>query len=309
VLQILSQGNIMRKLYAIVIMLVISMGAQAQALKIIVPYPAGGPADILARAVQQELVSQNQEVTIFYRPGADGQIGVAELLTKAGDPSWIMLAAPGNTVVASATSDSYYEKFKTLVPVAPASLTHYVVVANKNTNIKSFEQLRNELGRRPVNTGIPSPTGRLLFETISTSANLNLVSYAGQAPMITNLLGGHIDVAMVTLNATNLQHISTGEFVPLAITGERSQFNIRTLSDYGVDNFVVGWLGFFAAPGIADSARDSLNQRLRAAIDSAGVQTFYKQQYMNTFARQDATAFSDFIRQQYQRYKKATVNK
>jgi tripartite-type tricarboxylate transporter receptor subunit TctC len=291
----------MKQLCIVILSLFFTL-VQAEPIRIIMPWPAGGPADVLVRNLQQALAVQGTETVIIYKPGADGQIAMAELLSKPANGSYVMLAGPAQTIINSVTVENYYERFQTTVPVALIAHQTFILVANAKSNIRSFQQLQTE--QRKLNVGAFSATAKLFFkQVIADNPNAALVSYPGEAPMLPNLLSGQLDVALLNASATNMQYIANGVLVPLAASQGLGLSNTKSFRELKLDQFTNSFFGIFAPPGTSPVARDNLNRQFTAALSDPTLQDFYQKQYLMRPSSTDPNVFADLLKKQYQQYR------
>lgn len=212
--------------------LVIALGADAvcaqawpvRPVTVIVPYPAGGPTDLLARVVAKKIgAGLGQTFVVDNRAGAGGTIGVAAAIRAAADGYTIALTGPGPlagmphlTKMPFATSDYQHV---TLVARVPS-----VIVVAANSGITSLPDLVAKAKAAPGKLNYGSAgngtTPHIGFELLKQQAGIEVthVPYKGAAPAVTALLGGEIQAAMVDLTPV-LQHVVAGKLKALAVAG------------------------------------------------------------------------------------------
>lgn len=194
-------------------------------LKLIVPFPAGGGADVAARTVADRLAAAlGQSVVVDYRPGASGNIG-AEVVARGPADGYTLLFAneflATNPVMFTSVR---YDSLRDFVPIARVASTPAAIAAHPSLPVKTFGDLV-ALGRtRPLNYASPGVgTGPHLFGqmiALATGAQFNNVPYKGSAPATADAVGGQVDFIVSTL-APMVQHLNSGRLRGLAVTGAR----------------------------------------------------------------------------------------
>jgi tripartite-type tricarboxylate transporter receptor subunit TctC len=242
-------------------------------LHFIVPFPAGGTLDVLARAVSNELgPALGQTVVVENRPGASGMLG-AELVARA-PPDGHTLVIVSNTLVTlpALRKDLPFDVFKDFAPVIELGSTPTVITVHPSfpaRDLKSFiEVARKANGGINYNSpGIASPP-HLAGELLARAAKIALVhvSYRGTQPAVTDLVAGHIQVMMAPLNAV-LQFINDGQLYPIAVTdAQRTRYlpDVPTLGETGITNMppVTSWFAVLTTGGTPKAAVSRLNAEI-----------------------------------------------
>ena len=237
-------------------------GAQAaypnKPVRIIVPFPAGGATDNLARLIAQKLSDAlGQPFICESKAGAGGNIGAAFVAKSAPDGYTLLMGAPGiHAVNAHLYADPGYDGIKDFDPVSLVVKAPNLMVVHPsfpaNTLAEFIEYARKNPG---VNYGHTSNGGtkHLAGELLRLKAGIDIVpvAYKGGAPMMTDLIGGHLKVAFDDLS-TSLQHINNKSLRALAITGLTRWPNVpdvQRVSELGgafADYDVTAWYGLVA---------------------------------------------------------------
>jgi tripartite-type tricarboxylate transporter receptor subunit TctC len=246
-------------------------------LRIIVPYPAGGPTDALARIVGRELqAGLGQAVVVENRPGGAGAIGTREGVKAEPDGHTLVL---GNNQTHATNAllmkDLGYDPVADFVPVAGlADLQHALVVSPAigiNTVAELVARAKKDPGKLNYgSTGIGSGS-HLTMELFKarTGTEMQHVPFTGAAPMATEIVAGRIDVAFSTLSAV-LGQIQGGSMKALAIAS-----NVRApqlpsvplLKEQGVvDSEGDSWLALFAPAKAPAAAVDKMSRVVQAAL-------------------------------------------
>ena len=247
-------------------------GAQAQqyparAVRLIVPFAAGGSTDIIARTVGQKLNEMwNQPVVIENRPGGSTVIGT-ELVARAAPDGYTMLVTPAPfTIVPSLIAKLPYDPAKDFEPITLINTTPLVVVVHPGVPAKSIKELIALAKSRPgaLNFGSSGSGGynHLAGELFNTMAGVKMVHipYKGNAPALTDLVGGHIDLLFNGLTSA-MPLIKNGKLRALAVTSiarTSSLPDMPTLDELGLKSFqAVAWNGLNAP---ARTPRDVVNR-------------------------------------------------
>lgn len=244
-------------------------------IRMIVPYPPGGPTDVLGRIVAQKLSeSLGQQVLIENRPGASGMIG-AEMVAKAAPDGYTLLANASIHVI----NPSLYPKmnFDALRDFAPVSLIAQVpliLVVNPGLPAKSVQELI-ALGKAQPNLLNFGSSGNaaaphLAGESfkIATGVQMQHVPYKGSAPALADLIGGQVQLIFDSMPSA-MPHVKSGKIRALAVTTARRSPTVPdlpTVAESGVLGFDIStWYGVWAPAG---TPRDIVN-RISAEIAKA----------------------------------------
>lgn len=216
----------------------------AKGLTILVPFPAGGPADQMAR-VLGELVGERfgQPVLVDNRPGGGGQIAGGQLIRLPADGHTLLL---GELSVLSLNAILYkkfaYDPIAEFQPIASMLSMPMMVLAPRGSPANNLQELVALAKTKPVNYGSPGAgtVAHLAGELLKGAAKIemNHIPYKGSAPAMADLLGGQVDLLMDGLGPA-LPHIREGKIKALAIcTPARAPLlpNLPTTSDAGYPN-------------------------------------------------------------------------
>jgi tripartite-type tricarboxylate transporter receptor subunit TctC len=266
--------------------LVLAAGVAAQAhaaypekaVTIVVPFPAGGSTDMVARAIAPKLQqSLGQPFVIDNRAGATGAIGATAVKNAAPDGHTILVASIGVYAVNPFIQKNLqYDPVKDLDPITVAVRAPNVLVANPAFPANSVAELIALLKKTPdkvtfATSGAGSSdhlTAALFWQKTGTSGVH--VPYKGGAPAITDLLAGHVDVSFQNINAV-IQHIKAGKLKALAVTGDkRSPLlpQVPTLAEAGVREVdVFSWQAIAAPKGLPADVKQKLHAAIVAALN------------------------------------------
>jgi tripartite-type tricarboxylate transporter receptor subunit TctC len=257
---------------------------------IIVPFPAGGVADALPRGVGLKLSEKwGQPVVIDNKPGASGNIGMAEGARAAADGYTLVLAPTGNLTVNPFLFKLPFE-MKDLVPVTVLARSPNVLVVNPSVPVKNFREFMDYARAHPGMLNFSSPgegSGpHLAGELLNISAGLKTVHipYKGLAPAVTDLVGGQVQFMFGGIS-TVLPHIKSGRLVAIAIASpQRSPQlpDVPTVAESGLPGFdVTSWYGIVTRAGTppavvrklhADIAEVLKGDDMRAQLESLGLE-------------------------------------
>ena len=252
-------------------------GYPKQGIKIIVPFPAGGTSDVLARIVGQKLTEAwGQTVVIDNRPGANGNIG-ADLAAKSKPDGYtLLLMDMGNLTL----SPGLYPKlpFSPLTDLAPVTMLayspHLLVVSNK-LPVKSITELvtyakanQNKLNfAAAAGTGSASHLAGLVFAQ-RNGIDWTYIAYKGGAQALTDLVGGQVDVTLNGMVAT-YPHVKSGNIRLLAVSSAKRFSQIPEVPAIAetTPGFISGsWQGVMAPTGTPKAIIDKLNAEMTKIV-------------------------------------------
>jgi tripartite-type tricarboxylate transporter receptor subunit TctC len=238
-----------------------ALAAQAQpfpskAVRLVVPFPAGGSTDIISRTLGQKLSEMwGQPVVIDNRPGGSTIIGT-DVVAKSAPNGYTLLVMPASFAIVPSLIDKLpYDPVKDFEPITLINTTPLVVVVNLSVQAKSIQELIALAKARPgaLNFGSAGAGGsnHLAGELFNVMAGVRIVHipYKGNAPALTDLLGGHVDLVFNGLTSA-LPFIKAGKLRPLAVTSltrSRALPDIPTLDEVGLKGFqAMAWNGLSA---------------------------------------------------------------
>ena len=241
----------------------------SQPIRLVNPYPPGGPVDLLAREVTKGLAEVlGQPIVIENKPGGGASIG-ADFVAKARPDGYTLLvsSSPSHIITPALQAKPLYDGIKDFTPVCTFATVPYVIASNPALPVASVRELIEYAKTRPgkLTYGSPGPgsIGHLAGELFNRMAGVSLVHvpYKGGAPAATDLLGGQIDVAIVNSSAV-LAQVRAGRLRALGIaTARRSEGapEIPTVEESGLAGFrAETWYGFFGPANLPPSVSDTL---------------------------------------------------
>jgi len=256
-------------------------GAWAQAwptrpVRVVVPYSAGGLTDVVARALCEVLARQwGQPVVVDNRPGAGGVLGADAVAKAAPDGHTLLLTLTGLVQTPSLYAKVPFDPLRDFAPVSELATTHIVLVAQPTlpySDLKGLVQHVRADGK-PLLYGSfgQGSSGHLSMEVFGRASKLPMqhVPYKGEAPLVTELLGGQVPVGIVSAT-TARQHARSGKLRPLAVTGTtRSPLlpDVPTFQQAGFAGMErTGWFGLLAPAATPRPALEKLSADANTAL-------------------------------------------
>jgi tripartite-type tricarboxylate transporter receptor subunit TctC len=280
-------------------------------MRIIVPYAAGGGTDILARLFAQKLSdSWGQTVIVENRPGADGIIG-AEIITQSPpDGHNLMLVVAAHVINPSLKLKMPFDVIKDFTAVTLVAASPWVVVVNPGVPAKNIRELIALAKAQPgkLNFGSSEPSSRLAGELFKAEAGVDLlhVPYKGGSQIMTDMLGGHIQVGFTSV-LTVLQHYKSGKLRVLGVGGKTrapSMPDIPTVIEAGLPGYdTSAWYGMYAAPGTPNEIATRIQREMARIAALPDVK-----ERLSQLGAQPVTStpeeFAEFTRSEYAKYAK-----
>ena len=225
-------------------------------VSLVVPFPAGGTTDVLARALAERLSPAiGQPVIVENKPGAGATIGADYVAKAKADGHTLLIGAVHHTIASSVYKKLPYDFQKGFEPVTVIAMVPNVLVVNARTPAKNVNELVALIKAKPAEASYGSNgngTAQHLIGTQfqqQTGTRLQHIPYKGSGPLATDLLGGQILMSFDTITPV-LPHIKAGKLRPLAVTtATRSKAlpDVPTLQEAGLKDFNIGtWFGVLA---------------------------------------------------------------
>jgi tripartite-type tricarboxylate transporter receptor subunit TctC len=258
-------------------------------IRLVVPFPAGGSLDVVARAIGQKLTEAwGQPVVIDNRPGAGGNIG-ADLVAKSAPDGYTILegALSTHAVNVSLYAKMPYDPIKDFAPITLVAVTPNVLVLNASFPVNTVPELlayaRAHPGKLSFGSGSNGSAGHLAGELFKVEAGVDMVHipYKGGAPALQALLAGDTQLMFDNLANSEAQ-IKAGKLKALAVTtAKRSSLapQLPTLSETGLPGFdIYTWWGFMAPAGTPKEIVAKWNAEVTRILSSPEMKAFFAQQ-------------------------------
>jgi len=261
-------------------------------IKVIVPYPPGGPTDVQARVVAQKLGEQlGQSVVIENRGGAGGMLGSQVVAQAAPDGYTLLMGASGPQALGPLMAkEPPYDPLKDFTPLSLVSYSPLMLVLNPKVQAKNVQELitlaKQKHGGMNYGSFGNGTMAHLAGELFNSMAGVKTthVPYKGSAPAMVALLGGEIDFMFDTV-ITALPHVKAGKLNALAVTkGTRSSAapDLPTVAEAALPGFeAVSWIGLMGPAGLPRDVVDRISGEMvkvladpavRARLEAAGAE-------------------------------------
>lgn len=250
-----------------------------RSVRVIVPHPAGGSVDAVARIITRKLADVlGKPFIVENRGGANGNIGAAAAASAPADGYTLLLTTTGplvyNRLIYRSTA---FDPAKDFAPIVKLSAIPLVVVANASVPVKDIAELVAYVKANPGKLSYASPgtgsMGRLVAELVQSDLGIQLthVPYAGSAPAMNDLLGGTVNLSFDLL-PTYVEHIRNGTLHALAVT-TRGRTAIlpdaATLAEQGMPKFeATAWTALLGPAGLAPETIGTINRIVNEFLSS-----------------------------------------
>jgi len=254
----------------------------AKPIRVVVPNPAGGYYDVIARAVGQKVgESIGQPMVVENRVGAGGSLGTEFTAKSPPDGYTIMVGGIGpHGIAPSLYANLPYDPVKDFAPIILVATTPNILVVHPSSPIKSVQDLVAAARQKPGGMSYASngngTSQHLSAEMLATTMGLkfNHVPFKGSAPAVTAMLGGQVDFAFVVA-PDGLAHVKAGKLRAIGVTGATRAAplpDVPTLAEAGVPGYeATAWFGYLAPAGTPREIIDRLNAEIAKALESPDV--------------------------------------
>jgi tripartite-type tricarboxylate transporter receptor subunit TctC len=251
-----------------------------RAISLVVPFPAGGTTDVLARAIGLELSkSLGQPVIVESKPGAGATLGADFVAKSKADGHTLLMGAVHHTIATSVYKKLPYDFQKDFAPVSTVALVPNVLVINPAvTPVKSAQELlayaKANPGKLAFGSNGNGTAQHLIGSQFEVMGGVDIlhVPYKGSGPLTTDMLGGQIAMSFDTITPV-LSHIKAGKLRALAVTtGKRSSTlpDVPTLDESGMKGFnLETWFGILAPAATPKDIVAKLNAEVVRIVSSA----------------------------------------
>lgn len=252
-----------------------------QPIRLLIPYPPGGSADMLARPLTEKLQAElGQPVVLEYKAGAGGSIATAQLARAKPDGHTILMVLAAHAINPNLYPDLPYDTRKDFTPVSLVATLPLLVAAPKKTPADNMQEL---VAYAKANPGVLTfasagngNTSHLAAEMFKSTADINMlhIPYKGSGPAVVALLAGDVSLMFDSIS-TSMPQVKAGKLKALAVTGaKRSALlpDVPTVKESGFPDFVVnGWYGILAPAGTPKPVVDKLNKAFANAANDPAV--------------------------------------
>jgi tripartite-type tricarboxylate transporter receptor subunit TctC len=284
-----------------------------QPIKLIVPFPAGGSVDILARTLAPALqASLGQTIVVDNRGGGSGSIGAGIAAKSPADGYTFLLVFDTHAVNPSLIPNMPFDTLKDLAPLMLIGTSPMVLVAHKDVSVKSFTEALAANKAKPGSLQFGSiSSGSLAHLAMSQLGNLGNqdfthIPYKGGGPLVNDVVGGQVPYAMGTVFLLN-PHITSGRVKPLAVTTLKRSAALKdtpTIAESGFAGFeALAWWGALAPTGTPAPIMKKMSDALNAALKQPAIAEKLTGQGMEVVAK-DGAEFDKFLRGEVNRWAK-----
>ncbi|WP_336693711.1 tripartite tricarboxylate transporter substrate binding protein [Delftia acidovorans] len=245
-------------------------------VRMVVPYAAGGATDIVARAVAEKLHARwSKPVVIDNRPGAGTTLAAAQVARGPGDGHLLYMTTSAHTISSTLYKKLDYDPLKDFAALSLIAKVPLVLVVRPDLGVGDLAGFIRHAQAYPDKANFASPGNgtaqHLAGEMFNTATRSRLVHvpYKGDAPAITDLMGGSVDAMFATLTVV-LPHIASGRLKAIALANGRRVEKvpgIPTFAESGLAGFEAAtWFGVLAPASLAPPLRERIAQDLRAVV-------------------------------------------
>ncbi len=251
----------------------------SKSIRVVVPYSPGGGTDILSRAIGEKLgTALGQAVVIENRPGANGAIG-SELVSKAAPDGYTLVVVTGTHVINPYLQKVPFDTLKDFTPVTFAAISKMVLVSGLQQPFANIRELVAYAKANPGKLSIGNSeaatmlTGELF--KLMTGTELQQVPYKGGAPLMTDVVGGHIPVA-VTSVTTVMPFYKSQKLRVLGVSSTKrspAMPDVPTIAEAGVPGYEVqSWYAMLGPKGMPRAIAERLQREIAKIVATPAMQ-------------------------------------
>jgi tripartite-type tricarboxylate transporter receptor subunit TctC len=242
-------------------------------LRMIVPFPAGGGVDNMARILAQKMTDiVKQPVLVEHKPGAGGNVGTDFVAKAAPDGYTMLLNVNGIAISPSLYSKLPFDPLKDLVGVTQVAATQFVLTGSPKLDAKTVQELIALARAKPgalnygsSGVGAPLHLQAEIFKHVAGGLEIMHIPYRGDAPMLTALLAGDVQIAFMP-QSTGSAQVQSGQLKGLAVTGRKRWPpipSVPTMTESGIKGMEDGsWYGLFVPTGTSPEIVQALQQAM-----------------------------------------------
>ncbi len=274
-------------------------------IRLVVTFPPGGSTDVVVRMLTPRLNEKlGQQIVVDNRPGAGGNIGLAQVAKALPDGYTIGLGAAGALAAnASLYAQMPFDVPKDFKPVTMLAAIPFVVVANPSTGLRTqrevIAQARSQPERLAIAHGGNGTAMHLSAQLFAQMADVKIteIPYKGSGPAALDVLAGQVPLGMVDLPSA-LQHIRAGKLIAIAVTSPQrlAQLpDVPTVAEGGLAGYdSTGWFGLVVPTGTPQAIVNRLNAEFSAALNDESIRSNMRAQGVEP-APSTAEAFGAYI--------------
>jgi len=247
-------------------------------IKIVVPFPPGGPTDIIARLVAQALSEKlKANVLVDNKAGASAMVGSSVVAQSAPDGSTLLFNATHQVTNSVFFKKLPYDVMKDFTPIALVASVPSVLIVNRNVPVNSTAELIALAKKDPSKLSFATFGGanQLSTELFKSMAGIDVIniSYKGESPALNDVIAGHVPMMFDTLS-TVLPHLSNNKIIPLGVpSSQRSTFlpDVPTIAESGgpLSGYeAIAWFGLFMPAANGNIAQTKLTQAMSEILSS-----------------------------------------
>lgn len=283
-------------------------------IRVIVPTPAGSASDLSLRLVAPDLSALfGQQFVVDNRAGAGGRIGTELAARSSADGYTLVLGTPGTlTIMQHLQKDVPYQALRDFAPIGLISQGPYLLVAHPSVPVRGVKDLLALAKAQPgkldygsAGTGATNHLAMELFKSM-TGTNINHVPYKGGALATTDLVGGHIDLSMLSIGPL-LPHVQAGRLRALGITSAKRFAllpDLPTISESGVPGYeAITWFGLLAPAGTPKTALTRLSDALQKVLRAPETREKFQRRGAEP-GNKNTAEFGELIRRETELYGK-----
>ncbi len=246
-------------------------------VRMIVPFPAGGGVDAMARILAQKMTDiVKQPVLVEHKAGAGGNVGTDYVTKSAPDGYTMLLNVNGIAISPSLYRKLSFDPLKDLIGVTQVAATQFVLTGSPKLEAKTVQELVALARAKPgtlnygsSGVGAPLHLQAEIFKHAAGGLEIMHIPYRGDAPMLTALLSGDVQIAFMP-QSTGSRQVESGQIKGLAVTGRKrwpSIPNVPTMSESGVKDMEDGsWYGLFVPTGTPPAIVQQLQQAMAKTL-------------------------------------------
>jgi len=284
-------------------------------IRMIVPYPAGGLVDALARLIAEHLSKDwNQTVVVENRPGGATMIGTQAVINSPPDGYTLLLGNTNISINPSLQKSMPYDAEKQLAPVALVNLVPTLFLVHPDVPVKSIRDLiefaKANPGKLNYGHGGHGSFPHLAVELFKALAKVDItaVPFTGAAPSLNAILGKHVDLIDNDI-PTALALVQEGKLRALAITSDtrvKTLPDIPTMVEAGVPGYeAVAWQGIFVPAGTPEQVINELNAQIVKALAAPNLRDIFAKQGIDGVPPWTPAQFKQFLQKETIRWKGA----